>query len=72
MDCEMPIVDGYQATQQIRAWEANQRIAKPVPIVAVTANTLRGDRDKCLQHGMTHYLSKPYSPSELYLVLGAC
>lgn len=69
MDCEMPMVDGYQATQQIRAWEASQRISTPVPIVAVTAHTLRGDRDKCLQHGMTHYLSKPFTPDELLHVL---
>lgn len=69
MDCEMPVVNGYQATQQIRAWEASQGLAHPVPIVAVTAHTLRGDRDKCLQHGMTHYLSKPYTPAELYAVL---
>lgn len=69
MDCEMPVVDGYQATQQIRAWEASQGRVKPVPIIAVTAHTLRGDRDKCLQHGMTHYLSKPFTPTELLQVL---
>jgi len=69
MDCEMPLVDGYQATQQIRAWEASQGIDYPVPIVAITAHTLQGDRDKCLRHGMTHYLGKPYTPTQLYGVL---
>lgn len=69
MDCQMPLVDGYQASQQIRAWEASQRIQNPVPILAVTALNLLGDRDKCIQAGMSGYLSKPFTALELYNAL---
>lgn len=69
MDCQMPVVDGYQATRQIRSWEHAQRVSKPIPIVAVTANAMLGDREQCLAAGMTGYLSKPYTPAALQQAL---
>lgn len=56
MDIQMPEVDGYTATEMIRNFE-NEK--KDIPIIALTAHALMGDKEKCLQHGMNNYLSKP-------------
>lgn len=60
MGVHMPEVDGYAATKFIRQWERKNNI-QPVTIIAMTANALKGDREKCLEIGMDDYLAKPVS-----------
>jgi signal transduction histidine kinase/DNA-binding response OmpR family regulator/HPt (histidine-containing phosphotransfer) domain-containing protein len=68
MDCHMPHMDGYAATRQIRAWESAAE-RPPLPIVALTANAMAGDRDACLAAGMTDYLAKPITGAGLTEIL---
>jgi two-component system sensor histidine kinase/response regulator len=74
MDCQMPEMDGFEATRQIRAREQSLEHPspwkEPVYIVALTANAMQGDSEKCLAMGMDDYLSKPVRLSELQAVLG--
>ena len=63
MDCQMPVMDGYEATAAIRALDGGQGVH--LPIIALTANTLASDRQKCLDAGMDDFLAKPYSFAEL-------
>jgi len=67
MDIQMPDMDGYQATENIRALQKSA--GKRVPIIALTAHAMAGDREKCLASGMDDYLSKPIRPRELAEVL---
>ncbi|MBF0217453.1 MAG: response regulator [Candidatus Omnitrophica bacterium] len=66
MDCQMPVMDGFTATKEIRKLGGARM---NVPIVAMTAHAMTGDREKCLASGMDDYISKPVSPSELVRVL---
>jgi signal transduction histidine kinase/DNA-binding NarL/FixJ family response regulator len=67
MDCHMPEKNGYDTTQEIRALEKGSD--RHVPIIAMTANAMVGDREKCLRYGMDEYISKPVSIDELKEVL---
>jgi CheY-like chemotaxis protein len=70
MDCQMPVMDGYVSTEQIRKYEDSEGIQDRVPIVALTANAMLGDEQNCLAAGMDGYLSKPFKQSKLEAVLG--
>jgi len=68
MDCEMPEMDGYEATRLIREPQTGA-LDPRIPIVALTASAMPGDRERCLRTGMDDYLSKPIEPDELAQVL---
>jgi CheY-like chemotaxis protein len=65
MDIQMPVMDGYTATKEIRKDDKNASL----PIIAMTANAMSGDKDKCLAAGMNEHLPKPINPQDVYKVL---
>ncbi|MDH5499091.1 MAG: response regulator [Nitrospira sp.] len=68
MDCQMPVMDGFTATAAIRAREKELGLPR-VPIVALTAHAITGDRERCLAHDMDDYLSKPFRQAQLIAVV---
>ena len=67
MDIQMPVLDGFGATEAIR--QAESLTGAHVPIIALTANAMKGDREKCLDAGMDEYLSKPFTPNDLMNII---
>ncbi|WP_045025721.1 response regulator [Draconibacterium sediminis] len=65
MDIMLPEMDGYEITAAIREYEKANAIENPVPIIAITANTLDNDRERCFKVGMNEYLSKPFTAAQL-------
>jgi CheY-like chemotaxis protein len=70
MDCQMPEMDGFQATEEIKKWCAQFSIH--IPIVALTANAMKDDQDRCIASGMDDYLSKPIKLDKLSAMLERC
>ncbi len=68
MDCQMPVMDGFEATRRIRQWEKQGGVAR-TPIVALTASAMKGDREACLKEGMDDYLTKPIVMQGLFSLL---
>ncbi|MBU1344748.1 MAG: response regulator [Proteobacteria bacterium] len=64
MDCQMPELDGYAATKEIRSPETGVKNFK-VPVIAMTANAMKGDKEKCLEAGMNDYITKPVNSKDL-------
>ena len=70
MDCQMPIMDGYEATERMRS-SANPRIAA-LPIIAMTANAMSGERERCLEAGMNDFVTKPFDDARFITALQRC
>jgi len=69
MDVQMPEMDGFESTKRIRQFEKEQKIQDKTPIIAMTANAMRGDKEKCIMAGMDDYISKPFTAESLMKIL---
>jgi osomolarity two-component system sensor histidine kinase NIK1 len=68
MDIMMPVMDGLEATVKIRELENSNGFQKRTPIIALTANTMDNDRDKCISYGMDEFMAKPFDLEKLKLI----
>jgi two-component system sensor histidine kinase/response regulator len=68
MDCQMPVMDGYEATTNIRSGECGE-LHQDIPIIAMTANAMSGDKEKCLKVGMSDYFTKPIEQEAILTIL---
>ncbi|MBW8332487.1 MAG: response regulator [Prolixibacteraceae bacterium] len=68
MDIMMPVMDGFEATIQIREDEKNSNSESRTPIIALTANTMDNDRDTCISYGMDDFMSKPFDIEKLNVI----
>jgi len=69
MDVQMPEIDGFMSTRMIRKYESDQNISQRTPIIAMTANAMQGDKEKCIDAGMDDYISKPFTAETLSKIL---
>ncbi|MCP4408631.1 MAG: response regulator [Gammaproteobacteria bacterium] len=69
MDCHMPEMDGFEATEIIRTQEHKQGVEQGIPIIALTANAIKGNRERCLTAGMDDFLTKPFTRKQLFSTL---
>lgn len=70
MDIMMPVMDGLEATVKIREIETQNNIDKRTPIIALTANTMDNDKEKCLSYGMDEFMTKPFDIEKLNSIFG--
>ncbi len=71
MDIMMPVMDGFEATREIRNIESQNKNGKSIPIIAFTANTINNDREKCIQGGMDDILEKPFDINKFREILSS-
>jgi PAS domain S-box-containing protein len=70
MDCQMPELDGYETVRLIRRYETEARTPRHLPVIALTANAMAGDRERCLRIGFDDYLSKPFTGAQVREIVG--